>query len=323
MANAKNNATELQKNISDDGKKTGNTSGNNGVRKKVKPGVTIVKSRYMQTPAKKPQAQPQPKPATPKKVHHNATFQETSVCADGVLQSTVLSGHANALRPDIDMSLIATTPSSPLPRIVEPGEPKQFKESKELLDLQAFFLTYLTAKMEHNTNMKKKEAEKQLVTMLEMERELQVEVQEKKRLYHKRERQRQINSLLESQMTDITPLADLSSQFAQNYQSLATAVDATLHTLPVKNLHMDEDPEQFLDKVLSSLERSEELLQQHTTASEQESEAVCENLRRIKRFGRDLNQQLVRGGSDLKDLSCLVSQLTAEGLLGKENLIQP
>ncbi len=39
--------------------------------------------------------------------------------------------------------------------------------------------------------------------LLEMERELQVEVQEKKRLYHKRERQRQINSLLDTQVTTL------------------------------------------------------------------------------------------------------------------------
>lgn len=47
----------------------------------------------------------------------------------------------------------------------------------------------------------KKEAEKELLAMMEVERELQVAVQEKKRQYHLREKQMQLNSLLETQVT--------------------------------------------------------------------------------------------------------------------------
>ncbi|KAL2090290.1 hypothetical protein ACEWY4_014978 [Coilia grayii] len=315
MANTKNTSTEPQKNLSEGGKKNGNTSGNSGARKKVKPAATVVKSRYMQSPAKKPQ---QPKPAAPKKASHEATFQESSVCGDGVLQSTYLPGHA--LRPEFDMSVIAGNPSTSGPRIVEPPEPKP---SKELLDLQAFFLTYLTAKMEHNTYMKKNEAEKQLVAMMEFERKLQAEVHQKKRLYHKREKLKQLNSLLDAQTAALTPVAELCSQFTQNYQTLATAVDATRHQLPVHNLQVEDYREQFLEEAVSSLKTSEELLQQHARGSEQESLAACENLSKIKEFGQDLNQQVVRGGSDLQGLSCLVSQLTVQGLLEKENLPLP
>lgn len=41
-------------------------------------------------------------------------------------------------------------------------------------------------------------------------------------------------------------MAAVTSQFTQNYQMLATAVDATRHELPVKNLHLEDNREQFL-----------------------------------------------------------------------------
>lgn len=48
------------------------------------------------------------------------------------------------------------------------------------------------------------------------------------------------------QIAALTPVAAVASQFTQNYQMLATAVDATRHELPVKNLHMEDDREEFL-----------------------------------------------------------------------------
>ncbi|XP_012695046.1 HAUS augmin-like complex subunit 8 [Clupea harengus] len=317
MANKKLTSAELHKSVLGDGKNgisgNENTSGNSGSRKKVKPTGTTVKSRYMQTTGKKPQ----PKPATPQKTSQNTVLQETLNC-DGVLQSTILLGHA--LRPDFDMSAIVGKPLSPGPRNTETVEPKH---SKDIIELQTFLLTYTTAKMEHNTHIMKKEAEKELLAMMEVERELQVTVHEKKRQYHLREKQKQLNNLLDAQIAALTPVAAVTSQFTQNYQMLATAVDATRHELPVKNLHLEDNREQFLEEAVSCLKRSEELLLQHTKGVDQGSESAWENLSRIKDSAQDLNQQLVRGGSDLQELSSLVSQLTVESLLEKENLLLP
>ena len=62
-------------------------------------------------------------------------------------------------------------------------------------------LTELSFQMEHNTHIMKKEAEKELLAMMEVERELQVTVHEKKRQYHLREKQKQLNNLLDAQVT--------------------------------------------------------------------------------------------------------------------------
>ncbi|KAG5275828.1 hypothetical protein AALO_G00125010 [Alosa alosa] len=315
MANKRFASTELQKSILGDGRNgvsgNENVSGNSGTRKKVKPVVTTVKSRYMQTTGKKPQ----PKPATPKKASHDTILQETSVNCDGVLQSTILAGHA--LRPDFDMSAIVEKPSTPGPRNTETTE------SKSKVELQAFLDTYMAAKLDHNTIIMREEAEKELLAMMEAEREMQVAGRKKKRQYHLRAKQNQLNSLSDAQIAALSPVAAVASQFTQNYQMLATAVDATRHELPVKNLHMEDNREEFLEKTESCLKRSEELLQQHMNVMEQGSESACENLNRIKNSALDLNQQLIRGGSDLQELSSLVSQLTVESFLGKENLLLP
>ncbi|XP_062412300.1 HAUS augmin-like complex subunit 8 isoform X2 [Sardina pilchardus] len=314
MANKKFASTELQKSILGDSRNgvsgNENISGNSGTRKKVKPVVTTVKSRYMQTTGKKPP----PKPATPKKVSHETILQETLNC-DGVLQSTILAGHA--LRPDFDMSAIVEKPSTPGPRTTETTE------SKSKVELQAFLDTYMAAKLDHNTIIMREEAEKELLAMMEVEREMQVAGRKKKRQYHLRAKQNQLNSLLDAQIAALTPVAAVASQFTQNYQMLATAVDATRHELPVKNLHMEDNREEFLEKTVSCLKRSEELLQQHMNVMEQGCESACESLNRIKSYTLDLNQQLIRGGSDLQELSSLVSQLTVESLLEKENLLLP
>lgn len=51
------------------------------------------------------------------------------------------------------------------------------------------------------------------------------------------------------QIEALTPVAAAAKTFAEEYKSFATAVDATRHQLPVKNVHIGEDPEQFLGEI--------------------------------------------------------------------------
>lgn len=54
------------------------------------------------------------------------------------------------------------------------------------------------------------------------------------------------------QIEALSPVAAAANTFAEEYKSFATAVDATRHTLPVKNVHIGEDPEQFLGEICST-----------------------------------------------------------------------
>lgn len=54
------------------------------------------------------------------------------------------------------------------------------------------------------------------------------------------------------QIEALSPVAAAANTFAEEYKSFATAVDATRHKLPVKNVHIGEDPEQFLGEICST-----------------------------------------------------------------------
>lgn len=54
------------------------------------------------------------------------------------------------------------------------------------------------------------------------------------------------------QIEALSPVAAAANTFAEEYKSFATAVDATRHTLPVNNVHIGEDPEQFLGEICST-----------------------------------------------------------------------
>jgi len=51
------------------------------------------------------------------------------------------------------------------------------------------------------------------------------------------------------QIDALGPVAAAVNTFAEDYKSFATAIDATRHSLPVKNVDIGEDAEQFLGEI--------------------------------------------------------------------------
>ncbi len=51
------------------------------------------------------------------------------------------------------------------------------------------------------------------------------------------------------QIEALSPVAAAVNTFAEDYKSFATAIDATRHSLPVKNVDIGEDAEQFLGEI--------------------------------------------------------------------------
>jgi len=47
-------------------------------------------------------------------------------------------------------------------------------------------------------------------------------------------------------MAALTPLAEESKRFTEDYRTFAAAVDTTRHELPVKNCYMEADGQDFL-----------------------------------------------------------------------------
>lgn len=146
--------------------------------------------------------------------------------------------------------------------------------------------------------------------MMEKEHQLSAQVNRKKRQYLLMEKQKQLNSLLDLQIDALGPVAAAVNTFAEDYKSFATAIDATRHSLPVKNVDIGEDAEQFLDKAVESLNRSERVLQHYTKDIPSDCEASKQCLREIEDTANEINQQVTRTFSDLLEVSSLVSRET-------------
>ncbi|XP_057697762.1 HAUS augmin-like complex subunit 8 isoform X2 [Corythoichthys intestinalis] len=217
------------------------------------------------------------------------------------LQSTFSEGHCN--RPDFDISDIEGKAV-----LKSAKEADSCPQDKWWIEKQALLLTFLTAKMEHNTDKLKAKEEARLLHMMEVDEALYSEMMEKKRQYLLMEKRRLANELLDLQISALTPVAEAAKDFTESYKTLASAVDTTRHELPVKNFHIAGDRREFLSKAEASLQESEVLLRECTEGNYEDNRAVLECLKGIKSSSKDLKQEMVGVTSELLELSSLVSR---------------
>ncbi|CAL8273032.1 unnamed protein product [Merluccius merluccius] len=184
------------------------------------------------------------------------------------------------------------------------------EKNKTIIEMQTFLLSYLTAKMEHNTAKLNAQAEARLLELMMEEERLHNEVQEKKRKYLLMERNKQMNEILDLQITALTPMAEESKRFTEDYQTFATAIDTTRHKLPVKNCYIEGDRRDFLDKAESCLKKIEKVLVECTHTDQQDSSSAVECLRDMKTSSKDITQQMFGTFSELLELSSQVSRYT-------------
>ncbi|XP_053338893.1 HAUS augmin-like complex subunit 8 isoform X1 [Clarias gariepinus] len=308
---------------------------NSGAKRKTKSSGTIVKSRYMQTENKSTVKKNTPnesillppRPASPKvgsgykprigtpprRTLHLQTVQnatsvipsllESSSLGGNILQSTVLDGHC--MRPDFDLSVIKenTAPTSH-PSAVDPNA------KKRNLDLETFLLAFLTAKIENSTQKLKQEAERNLITLMEEDEKLRSKIMSKKRQCLHLEKQQQLNDLLDLQIVTLEPVAATAKQFTEEYKTFASAIDTTRHELPIKNLHIEDDRGEFLDKAVVCLNQSQCILDQYMRDVSIDSESTAACLKEIESAAHGIDQHLISTSSDLLELSSLVSQKT-------------
>ncbi|XP_043081138.1 HAUS augmin-like complex subunit 8 isoform X1 [Puntigrus tetrazona] len=319
-------ASSDSKNLSTENEGSGN---NSGARRKTK--GTFVKPRFMQTETKAPtkgSVQQQsvlmpPRPSSPRAsnprkpregIHPRRTISsladndsalvasilESSNVGGSVFQSTVLDGHC--IRPDFDVSVIND-------KVAQPNTVDPDNEERDIAT-ETFILAFLTAKIEHNTRKCREEAERNILAVMEKEQQLSAQVSRKKRQYLLLEKQKQLNSLLDLQIEALGPVAAEVNTFAEDYESFASAIDATRHKLPVKNVDAGEDADQFLEKAVESLNRSERVLQRYTEDVSTDCEASKRCLKEMEDTANEISQQVTRTFSDLLEVSSLVSRET-------------
>ncbi|RXN30918.1 HAUS augmin-like complex subunit 8 isoform X1 [Labeo rohita] len=232
----------------------------------------------------------------------DSTLGTSIIDSSNVLQSTALDGHCHPMCPDFDVSVIKE-------KVVQPDTADPKNEERDMA-METFILAFITAKIQHNTRKLREEAERNILAVMEKEQQLSAQVNRKKRQYLLLEKQKQLNSLLDLQIEALAPVAAAANTFTEEYKSFATAVDATRHKLPVKNVHIGEDAGQFLDKAVECLNQSERVLQHYTKDIPTDCEASTASLREMKDTASEISQQLTRTVSDLLEVSSLVSRET-------------
>ncbi|TNN43534.1 HAUS augmin-like complex subunit 8 [Liparis tanakae] len=276
-------------------------------KKTVKPSVTFVKSRYMQSAEKASLSKSNSltnesiavplRPSSPK---------------PGGVKSRVGTPPRRSMAPATSMMSQEAEPSflgkkkTILEKAVEPERNPEINKGN--IEAQAFLLAYLTAKMESNTAKAEAEAEAWIMEVMEEEEALYNEVQEKKHRYLLAEKDRLANELLDLQIAALTPVVETAKQFTNDYKSFGTAVDATRHELPVKNFYIDGDRREFLDKAEACLKVSETLLMECTEGDHEGNTTSLECLQDIKTTSKAIRQQLSGTLSDLLELSSLVGR---------------
>ncbi|KAM9831183.1 HAUS augmin-like complex subunit 8 [Neosynchiropus ocellatus] len=338
-------ATKIVKVGSDSGKST-----NPAPAKKTaaKSSGTLVKSRYLQAVEKsslsksnsltnestfvqprsvlpkpagvKPKVGTSPRRSTaPRSLGVSTLARETepSLLGESILQSTFSDGHC--LRPDFDVSVIKGKMVAK-----NPAKPKRNPEEVcRTIEMDTFILAFLTAKVESNTAKLKRENEERLLQKMEEEEALRKEVHDKKRRFLLLEKERTAKELLDIQSAALTPVVECSTEFSKAYESLTTAVDTTLHELPVKNFFIDGDRQQFLDKAVAYLKESEKLLGECTELEYSHSSAAVQCFKDLKTMSKEINQEFSGAFAGLQELSSLlchhtslVQQATEEQQLG-------
>ncbi|XP_077573548.1 HAUS augmin-like complex subunit 8 [Stigmatopora nigra] len=230
-------------------------------------------------------------------------LNDTSLYGNLDLQSTISDGHSP--RPDLDISNIEGKTV-----LKSAEEADSCPQDKMWLDMQALLLVFINAKAGHNTAKLKAKAEARLLHIMEIEEMVYNEMMEKKRKYLLMEKQRQANELLDLQISALTPAAEAAKPFTKSYKTLASAVDASRHELPVKNFHIAGDRREFLSKAEAYLQESEVLLREHTKSNYEENHVVLECLKGMKNASKELRQQLLGVSSELLELSSLISRHT-------------
>ncbi|XP_061744258.1 HAUS augmin-like complex subunit 8 [Nerophis ophidion] len=231
---------------------------------------------------------------------------QPSLLEKTVLQSTFSDGHFG--RPEFDISVIGGK------TVIKSAEQAEslHEDEKQLIEMQAFFLSYLSGKMAANTKKLEAEAEARLLQKMEEEEVLHTELIEKKRKYLLMEKERKATELLNMQVPALNRVAEIAKPFTKSYNSFASAVDTTLHELPVKNFHIDGDGKAFLGKAVACLKESEELLREWTEEDYRDNSAAVECLHSMKSSSKEMSQHLSGAFSELQELSSLICRHTVQ-----------
>lgn len=207
------------------------------------------------------------------------TKEDSLVMGAGGLQSTMLEGHSTPL-PCLDLSSIKDTSMlrmAPQPAMTKskkaestsfatrkktplPKKKQDLQETMDMTESQTLLMTLLSVKMEKNLTLLEEKAEKELAAMDREKEHLQQRVLELRRKLLLQQKHQELATILDAQIEALTPFQAVAERFKEQYKTLATALDATRHELPVRGIHMQGSGQELLDELEPALKTTLQLL---------------------------------------------------------------
>ncbi|MEE6510010.1 hypothetical protein FKM82_028974 [Ascaphus truei] len=241
---------------------------------------------------------------------------DASLFSKDDLQSTLLEGHRIA-RPDLDLSVINNKPTqkhTPKSQMsAEQRKPKKestpiniaAEEMVDMIESQTLLFTYLTMKMQKNLNGLEEKAERNLLLVSAEKDNLQEKVYKLKRELLLLRREQQLNDVLEKQTEALTPSIAAKEQFKDDYKTFAAALDCTRHQLPIKNIHIVGNRQQYLEELEKHLATTMSLLEATTPG---ENAQAFGTIKELEEVVLRTDAELARSFRHILDLSFNVSK---------------
>lgn len=258
------------------------------------------------------------------------TKEDSLVMGAGGLQSTMLEGHSTPL-PSLDLSSIKDTSmlrTAPQPAMTKakkadstscatrkktplPKKKQDLQETMDMMESQTLLMTLLSVKMEKNLTLLEEKAEKELAAMDREKEHLQQRVLELRRKLLLQQKHQELATILDAQIEALTPFQAVAERFKEQYKTLATALDATRHELPVRGIHMQGSGQELLDELEPALKTTLQLLGELGICSPGASAQVPDASARVLCLLEELKDLITKKDLELNRIFSQVMELSS------------
>ncbi|XP_051893884.1 HAUS augmin-like complex subunit 8 isoform X2 [Pristis pectinata] len=189
--------------------------------------------------------------------------------------------------------------------------PLSEEDEIDAMDFDELLFFYMTTTRENYLEKYQENAERNLLLLEEQNQRLGREIFEYKQKYIMWENKKQLNSIIDQQMDHFKQVAPRVQLFKIQYKSLAQALDATRHSLQVKNIYMSEDPREDLEKLKMYLETTQQLLNGLGLGIDKENTEALAAFKELGVTVQDTDKEMKSFIRKIEEMASCISRETA------------
>ncbi|XP_026634294.1 HAUS augmin-like complex subunit 8 [Microtus ochrogaster] len=181
----------------------------------------------------------------------------------------------------------------------------------DMTESQTLLLTLLSVKMENNLALLEEKAEKDLAALCCEKEHLQQRVLELRCRLLLQQKHQELATIPDAQMEVLGLLEAVAKCFKEQYKTLATALDATRHELPVKGIHMQGSGQELLDDLEPALKTTLQLLGELGISSLDASGQVPDTSAQVSCLLEELRDLITKKDRELYRIFSLAMELSS------------